>query len=108
KVAHKASTTKIDAEVELPEGSFKAIALRVEHECPTGGTCDLYDRRAVVEIVNPNEPRENNIELLRYVTTYRFKPGQTNYMCSFTDVTPYAALLRGKQKIRSSLDTVVS
>lgn len=108
KVVHTSSSTRIDSEVELPEGSFKAIALRVEHECPTGGICDLYDRRAVVEMVNPNDPPEHNIELLRYVTTYRFNPGQTNYMCSWTDVSAYASLLRGKRTIRSWLDTVVS
>ncbi len=106
-VVHTIDSTMIDAEVELPSGSFKAIALRVEHECPSGGVCDLYDRRAVVELVDPADPDGPNLGLMRYVTTYRFVEGQTNYMCSWTDVTQYAALLSGKRTIRSWLDTVV-
>jgi hypothetical protein len=106
-VVHTSSSTNIDAQVALPEGSFKAVALRVEHECPTGGICDLYDRRAHVQLVRQTDTGEESLELMRYVTTYRFNPGQTNYMCSWTDVTPYASLLTGQQTIRSSLDTVV-
>ena len=107
KVVHTINSTQVDAEVDLPEGNFKAVALRVEHECPTGGTCDLYDRRAVYELIKPSDTGEQNIGLMRYITTYRFNSGQTNYMCSWTDVTPYASLLTGKQTLRSWLDTVV-
>lgn len=106
-VVHTSSSTNIDARVTFPEGSFKAVALRVEHECPTGGICDLYDRRANVQLVRQNDAGEQSLELMRYVTTYRFNPGQSNYMCSWTDVTPFASLLKGQQTIRSSLETVV-
>ena len=78
-VVHTSSSTNIDAQVALPEGSFKAVALRVEHECPTGGICDLYDRRAHVQLIRQTDAGEQPLELMRYVTTYRFNPGQTNY-----------------------------
>jgi hypothetical protein len=106
-VVHTISSTAIDADVELPEGSFKAIALRLEHQCPTGGICDLYDRRAVFQLVNQTSPAQPALGLMHYITTYRFNPGQTNHMCSFTDVTQYASLLKGTQTFRSWLDTIV-
>jgi hypothetical protein len=90
--------------VEFPDGDWSQVGLRLQLECPDGGTCDHWDRWGSVGLVlNPGDPEEEweKLELARHVTPYRMG------MCQFIDVTPVASLLEGEQTLTSFIDTWV-
>ena len=94
----------VQSTVDLPEGDWSQVGLRLELECPDEGSCDHWDRWGSVGLVlNPGDPEEDweKLELARHVTPYRLG------MCQFIDVTPVAALLTGTQTLTSFIDTWV-
>ncbi len=94
----------IQSTVEFPGGDWSQVGLRLQLECPDGGSCDHWDRWGSVGLVlNPGDPEDEweKLELARHVTPYRMG------MCQFIDVTPVASLLAGEQTLTSFIDTWV-
>ena len=97
---------QIEAQVDFPtSGSWAAVGMWLQLDCPENGLCDHWDRSGSVQLVlNPDapedEPRET-VELLRHITPYRVG------MCQFVDITPLAHLLKGPQTLNSWIDTWV-
>lgn len=96
---------EIDVEVDFPEeGQWAQVGLVFQLECPPGGVCDHWDRTGSLQLVtNPEAPPEEQrmMEILRHITPYRIG------MCQYVDVTPLAQHLKGRQVLRSFIDTWV-
>ena len=92
----------IQAPVELPDGDWAQVGLRLNLECPESGLCDHWDRAGSVQLVlDPEAAEPEAVELLRFVTPYRVE------MCGYVDVTPLADLLVGSRAVTSWIDTWV-
>jgi len=100
----KDNLRKVNADVDFPaSGNWKKIGMRLTLECPESGLCDHWDRLAAISLIdNPDdENTKEEIELLRYITPYRLE------MCNYVDVTPFASMLTGTQRLESYIDTWV-
>lgn len=94
------NTRDVQAEVDLPEGSWAQVGLKLHLECPASGLCDAWDRTGSVQLITDPETGER-VELLRHITPYRIE------MCNYVDVTRFAHLLQGHRTITSYIDTWV-
>jgi hypothetical protein len=94
---------QVDASVDFPSGgSWQAILMRVDLECPAAGECDHWDRFANVFLVDDaGTDHEQRTELARYVTPYG------KGMCLLIDATAFAPVLKGTRTVRSFIDTWV-
>jgi len=90
-------------EVDFPEeGDWAQVGLFFHLECPESTKCDHWDRAGSVQlVVDPSSESPTTVEILRHMTPYRMG------MCQYVDVTPMAALLKGKQTLSSWIDTWV-
>jgi len=93
----------VEADVTLPEGSWKQVGLRFELSCPEGGQCDFWDRAGFLQmgLEPPGTEDQEWLEVLRHITPYH------RGMCHFVDVTPLANVLVGERTFRSHIDTWV-
>ncbi len=94
---------QLDFEVVFPEHScWQKIFMKMHLECPANGRCDHWDRTASLALLeDPDDPGSPLLELMRYITPYRVG------MCTLMDVTDFATRLRGRQTLRSFIDTWV-
>lgn len=93
---------QVDKAVEFPAtGSWKTVIMKMELSCPADQLCDQWDRYANIFLVKNPGAGEEVFELTRYITP--FKVG----LCTLTDVTIFAELLKGTQTLRSFIDTWV-
>lgn len=96
---------QIEVDADFPAtGNWAQIGLEFKLECPKNGLCDHWDRTGSLElVVNPEDSdgEPTVVEVARHITPYR------TGMCQYVDVTLLAPVLKGKQTLRSWIDTWV-
>jgi hypothetical protein len=94
---------EIEIEVDFPESDdWSQVGMYFHLECPESGLCDHWDRSGSVQLVlDPESDNPTTVELLRHITPYRMEMEQ------YIDLTPMASLLKGRQTLRSFIDTWV-